>query len=159
MAWISLGEMVSCVVAPDWIKGRVAMNAPALPPESVHRTVQVHSQLALPLTALSSLSLDYLQPITIRDHFPYPNSIFLMPKWFHTTRCFSQHPKIAQSLPDMFWSRPKLARLVPDFAPSQNISNGRVVISRAVPVRTCPYMAVQPSPLFAHSPICSSRFF
>ncbi|KAF3552631.1 hypothetical protein DY000_02007635 [Brassica cretica] len=45
--------MVSCVVTPDWIRGRVAMNAPALPPESVHKTVQVHSQLALPLTALS----------------------------------------------------------------------------------------------------------
>ena len=65
-----------------------------------------------------------------------PQRIFLIPFWCFTTRLLFISPKYAQSLPDMFWSRPKLAHLVPDFAPPQNISNGQVVYPRVVSVRT-----------------------
>ena len=91
-----------------------------------------------------------------------PQRIFLIPFWCFTTRLLFISPKYAQSLPDMFWSRPKLAHLVPDFAPPQNISNGQVVYPRVVSVRTDPYRSVPsvlPRPKYAHLPICSQTLF
>ena len=161
------GELVDVwLVYSNWSKGRlfshwllIGSHVSSLHSDHVHGrgSLWLYSQsqpVPPPQSPISSI-------FALIGRLP-PQRIFLISFWCFTTRLLFISPKYAQSLPDMFWSRPKLAHLVPDFAPPQNISNGQVVFPRVVSVRTDPYRSVPsvlPRPKYAHLPIYSQTLF